>query len=782
MSLRVSYENVDDFDIDKILSIVTESNLVPKAKNRFKLLELIYTKIFNFSLEKDLILSVLDESNHKMILAPAGSGKTTTIAGAEIILQKLCRKSVLTDGLIQGGNMLYLVYNKGNVKDIKARHTELVSKVRLSGMTGIEYLNDDLNVSTLHSFCSSWILEPAYMKMCKLERNNLITDEGEELNLMFNAANTVIKSNPYGITMKEISTSNLTGLYNYKRESLLDFDDLELNDKFIDLNLPIELIEKIFNTYEITKKMKKKYDYTDQLLIFNNLISGVYDSNNEHIQILDRLNRCYEYIAADELQDFTPLMMEILVKISKKVRLTCIGDDDQSLYEFKGADCNNILKFQDRYPDSKVFLLKTNRRCPKNIVDLSKFVISSNKNRFMKDIKSVKPSGVIEYRPYSDRRGQLLSVINEIKSMSDLEKSSTCICYRNQSCSSELSNLLMESGIHFHILSGIQPFSYGLYRTMVEILRMLSSGSSKVLNLNLYKCLPITKDEVNRALQYDPIKRVFKDNNYIMHLSEIDFGNKHNNQTFSNNLNWLIYVSKNIESMKLSEYFPRLLTMVKSYYWDYLVNVTKLDTETDKSFTNSVSRYFNVEKPFPVKFIEYERDKASIEQDQRGSKGVCISTFHSLKGLEFDNVILIDLQESIFPNSAGIDSRPYPSNIKMKLKEGENRLFYVAITRPRKKLIMYYHKTDPSLFITRILGSYKPETDVLSAKSLNLEMETSNSFSKKREDLEDEFYYDQEVMTVEEHEPKEDIKTSDTSTPKNKGSNYTDMIMDTFFG
>lgn len=802
--LQVNCPNVDELSLDEILETVTESNLVPSAKKRYQILDLLYSRIFNFNLEKDLILSVLDESDKKLILAPAGAGKTTTVAGAELILQKIYRKSVIRyyekngkriPKLINGDNMLCLVYNKHNVGDIKKRHHDLVSQIKLSGLGDIDHLNDDLRVFTMHGFCSAWVTE--YKDLCNLKRFELITEESEEQNLMTQCIKAVLDNGSYGISPKEVKVSNLMKLYNLKRETMLEYNNLLNTDAFIDINMPLNSIIKIFDTYEDVKKIKRKYDFTDQLLIFNRLLRGDFNTtnldgtiNNENEKVLERLRDCYEYITADELQDFTTLMMEILVRISKGIHLTCIGDDDQSLYGFKGADSNNILKFSEKFPESKIFLLKTNRRCPRNVVDLSKFIIGKNELRFDKDIKSIKPDGEIIYRPYTDRRGQFLSVLSDIKAMNSSERSSTCVCYRNQECSAELGNMLMESGIHFHMLSGVMPFTYGLYRTAVEVLRLLQGGSNKKLHLNLYKCLPIKKDELYTALKYDPQKNLFKDNNQIMHLSEIDFGARMNNQRFVQELNFLIQVSRGIDSISLSDYFPRLLQMIKTYYWDYIVELTGRDVETDKSFNKSVLKYFSVDKTFPAKFTEYERDKRILEKDQRSGAGICVSTYHSLKGLEKDNVILIDLQESIFPNTMSIDCRPYDDETKQKLKEGETRLFYVAITRTKKKLIMYYHRTDPSVFITMIFNEYKKPSYEKNLDSLNTELLISNSFTNKvveEPDVDGDYDFDLEdstepevVTTVKENTPTETIKEK---TPEKKPeSDYRSMIMDVFFG
>lgn len=785
-SLVVDCPNVDELSLEEILKVATSNERVASAELRYKLLDLMYRCIFKFDLEKDLILAILDASDKKLILAPAGAGKTTTVFGIGLILEKLCRKSRLRSSTIDGkqvpkkldgDNVLCLVYNRHNVLDIKKRHSQLVSQVKLSGLGGLQDLNDNLCVSTMHSFCRKWLND--YKMACRINGFNLVESDEEQSNLMFTAISKVLAKLNAGVNPKDVKMKDLMLLYGFQRESLLDYNDIMYNDIFIDLALPVEVIKKTFETYDAVKRTKRKYDFTDQLLIFDQLISGYFDIEGEPKEsegLLERLKMCYEYIATDEVQDFTPLMNKILKKIAVGQTLVCIGDDDQSLYGFKGADPYSILKFKDRFPDSKVFLLKTNRRCPENIVNLSKFVIEGNELRFNKDIKSNKPTGSIEYKPFNDRRGQIISVIDEIKRMGDSDRQSTCICYRNSSSSADVTISLMESRIPFHILSGISPFDYGLFTTVLEVLRDLNTGTNKKLHLKLYKCLPISKNELNIALGYDASKKRFKESSFLLHLSKIDFGAKMQNQSFVQNLTWLLALSKNMENVSLKDYFPRLLKMIKTYYWDYLVEVTNKDKETDELFTKSILKYFSVDKTFSARFVEYEKDVNVLKSNDLKQKGVCVSTFHSLKGLEKDNVFIIDLKESTFPNTASIELSPYPEEVKQLKREGERRLFYVAVTRAKKRLTFYYDKVDPSVYITDLLFTYK----LVESKKTVVESLSLNCDEKEKVDE-----YDFKIAPSSKFN-KTEVVLSETpkATPTKKEvskTEYRQSLVDTFF-
>lgn len=749
--------NVSDMTTEEIIAAATPNKYVLPTQQRFALVDLIYSQVLKFNLEKDLLLALLDESDKQLLLALAGGGKTTTLV-AKAVFEKIWRKSRYREGRIKGDNMLFLVYNEGNVKDIRAKHSKMVSQLKTSGIQGCDFLDSNLQVFTMHKFCKSWINQ--YQAECNIVNYKLMNME-ESQALMTIAITNQIKINNLDIDVRSINLNNLLGLYNIRRECLLDYQGLTSLDKFIDLDLPIEVIESTFNGYDVVKRLKKRYDFTDMLSKFYDLITGEFDVSGKcnHREILERIQHNYEYITADEYQDFTPLLLNIIKLLSEDCPLVCIGDDDQAIYGFRGADNNNALNFPITFPDSKVLLLKTNRRCPKNIVELSNHIVSFNKNRFNKDMRSIKPDGGIFLKPFSDRNSQVLSILELIESMPDEEKNSTCICYRNKELSKEIVNKLLENGIHFHVLSGVPPYSYGLFRAVMDVLTALSVGVNKRLTMNLYKCLPITKKELQECLAYNEKNDNFDDGKEIMLLSEIDFGNKMKSSTFKAAFEFLLKISENMNKDPMSVYFPDLLYIIKRYYWDYVAKTMNIPAETDIEFTASVDEMFNVNRTFNEKFIELEKDKSLVKRDQISRNGVCLSTFHALKGLEYKNVIMMDMKESVFPNSSFIELKPYSKKLKESLLESETRLCYVGITRAKENLYVYYDKTDPSIYATYIIDYLREAKEGNPLESLSTLQVATNftSSTEKIEEVEEEYFEDEYNLNIDKREEEEEV-------------------------
>lgn len=725
-NLEVICPNIENLEEDEFLKFAYSPKNLPPIKTRVQLIKILY-QVLGYDLDKSTLLFLADESEKKLCLAPAGGCKTTTLT-AGLVLEKLWRK----DGkgrLIRGRSIVCMVYNRHNVSDVEKRHAELVNKLKASGIKGVEHLDNELKVCTVHSFCAEWLQE--YEARLGLVGYDLITEDSSKTSIMTSAVKAQIRKFGDVFKLEDINIQDMLSLYNYVRERMIDYSEMSSVDKFIDLNLPIEFVSKVFTLYDANKKIKRKYDYTDLLTIFYKLVT-------ENDDVVERIGETYSMFCADEVQDLTPIIREIIKTITKNKPLTFIGDDDQCIYPFRGADPQNILKFTEHFEGGRVFLLRTNRRCPSNVVELGKFILSMNKNRYNKTIDSINPEGSITYKAYRDRIGQFSNVVKMIKSMSDEERGNTCICYRNSSSSITLSNMLVNDNIHFYLLKGINPFDYGLYKAVFDVLEALLIGVSKKMLFKLYKALPITKQEMADALKYDPVKDKGTDGTDVIEMDKIDFGSKMVNQKFVSAWKLLIAINKSIGSVTLDKYFPALFNCIRSYFWQGMVKYLNMDIDVDNEITESIYKYFNAPVIYIQKRDEHEKQQAIMKRDQFRKTGVALSTFHSLKGLEFKNVILVDLQESIFPNSQSINMKPYPIETKQELLESEARLLYVAVTRAKQNLIMCYSQQDPTCWIPKMIEHTKSEkTNEVSLLHSVKPLDQSDYFDDLELDLED---------------------------------------------
>lgn len=747
----------DNISEEELLAKAHTDGIVPNVNARAQIIKILY-EVLGYNLEPDLMYFLVDETEKQLGLAPAGGGKTTTMC-IKIILQQLWRKIEEEGGegkthrLIRPNEIVCLVYNKANIADVQNRHAELVYQLKNSKIKGLEGLKPGIKVCTVHSFCQEWVEE--YRAYLGLVGFNLMSDESSKLNLMTSAVRVNCKKNP-SVKQENVSPNRLLELYNYLRERMLPYGEMVNTDKFVDLNLPVEFIQDCFNAYDKVKKMKKQFDFTDSLTKFYELVS-------EHEDARERIKSNYKYFTADEVQDLTPIIMEIIKLMTDDKPLVCIGDEDQCVYSFRGANPKNVLEFQNIFPKSKVFLLRTNRRCPEEIVDLARKVISLNQNRFPKDIRSIKSGGSIVFKSYRDRVTQFENVVKIINDMSESERNSTCISYRNSVSCVTIADEFIKRGIHFHILKGLNPFDYPLYTAVRDVMGALSTSFSKKALCNLYKALPVTRAEMAKFVGYDLEKDKPIDGKDFIKMEEIDFGKRGLSAGLKNAWKLLLYIRDNMRVMPLNKYFPALLQNIRDYYWNFRVLNENKDKQVDSVMQESVMNFFMSNKTYAEKNDEYESKLRTIRRDGLNYNGVALSTFHSQKGLEWDNVIMTDLQESIFPQTALIESKGYSEEDTTELIETELRLFYVAITRAKKKLWMFYSYDDPTSYVTYLMDYCKSKDDEVKEsvntvanvdkidfqETPNTSDEDSDLIEIELEDEEDE----DSVLIFEESEP-----------------------------
>ena len=678
--------DIDSYSLSDIAAIATNSPGLPSAASRVRVLSMLMD-ILGLDTSNDNMLMLASEPVAKLCVATAGAGKTTS-ANVQIIAEKIIRKSRINpDNHLNGDKVLCLLYNKHNVSDFKKRHKEMIGRVRAANVGGL-HIDDDLQVSTMHAFCDQWRRE--YSVECDLV-NYRLAQEDTAISLMKTAIMAACQK--FKIEkVADINVQDVHTLYTYAKESIFSISDLEETDKFIDLGLSAEVVDMIFNVYERMKKMKRYYDFSDML-------TAVYKLLSERSDILRNIQRFYEYVVVDEFQDFTPLMMELLkLFVNNGTPMLCIGDDDQSIYGFRGADIYNTLDFSEKFPGGEIFVLATNRRCRENILQHAKVIIEKNSMRYQKSIKAIKDGGEIQYVSYTSAEGQLLNVLQKVKQFSTRDIQNTVICYRNQECSMILSQILAENQIPHYVISGYHAYSHELYRHIIDILFILSRPRDTYAQLNIYKILPIKKEAVQNILHYDPVQNRFDDDVVRKDFTQIDYGQYLSFRNFKECLSVLKKISSIIGTAPLKVYFNTIWEYFKMYFWNLKKKFNK-NEEIDTIFENKVYSTFNCDMTFQELYNKLSVQKNICKRNQDMHNGLALSTFHSLKGLEYDNVFMIYLDNEITPNFPRIEDRPYSNLMKESLKEAEVRLFYVAMTRAKNNLYLYYNESNPSVFL-----------------------------------------------------------------------------------
>lgn len=580
-----------------------------------------------------------------LVLAVPGAGKTTMLLERINLLSKE----------VNPEKILSLTFSRTQAMDMKKRFETK------------DNLNYKTNFMTIHAFC--YLVIRNYYKKQNRKLKILESDD------TYNKYNLIQKIyfDVNGKLMSDEDLKNFFTTVGFMRNSLSDTSYLK--------NADVKNVEKIYTIYE---KFKKDNFYID----FDDMQTLAFDLLSKDSRLLRSVKNKYKYIQLDEGQDTSLLQFKILEKIVyPENNLMVVADDDQSIYGFRAANPDYLLNFKNIYKDAKIITMSENHRSSTQIVHVSNKFIKQNKNRYEKNIFTNNPpiSGVnLVYRKDSNEAYKyIMKNINPNKT--------NAILYRNNISSLNLVSFLIEDRVKFAINSGSYDFFDSiLIKDMEKIIKFSEDPNDVEIFTEIYYKIKtyLTKDEIGK-LEYKPINLSIFD--YLYEI--IDDDKAYNLRQKEKQLNHIrklsidrkiSYIYSYMGYMQYIGMFSAKYNEVifnKDLYLESIINFTKgLDTMDD--FYQKIDSYKN--------FVNRNKNSNLI-----------LSTIHKSKGLEYDNVFIIDLVKNEFPMIVDEDNR------ESELEE-ERRVFYVAMTRARENLHLislkkrFGMKVEPSPFYNDI--------------------------------------------------------------------------------
>ena len=454
----------------------------------------------------------------------------------------------------------------------------------------------------------------------------------------------------------------------------------EYEPKFVDKG---DLI-KFSNSYEA---LKNKYKVID----FDDMLSRAYKLFIEKPSVLSKWQERFSYFLVDEMQDMNDIQFQLMQMLSAKTKnLFCVGDDDQSIYGFRGANPKLMQSFMEVYPDAEKIILNYNYRNPVNVVEISGNLITKNVSRFSKYIKSVNNPGIIEINEYVDEAKEAEKIIDKIKNLVDegASYSEIAILYRNHSDARFIVDSLINSNYPFYLKEKMPNIYSHFIITDIEAYFQIAIGNStksrllSVINRPnrfIHRRSVEVGGDLNGMLKfyrdspsaYRTVEAFKADMNLISKMSPTAAINY-----IKNAMGYNVFLHE--EAMKQGISFNDY-----SQILDFLIQVLK-DCKTIKQAIDKL----NILR---LK-IDYEnKNNSRIRGDKIG-----LYTLHSSKGLEFENVFIISLNEGVLPTNK--------ADCKEDI-EAERRLFYVGITRTKRNLYLSYtnkKNRDRSRFLVEL--------------------------------------------------------------------------------
>ena len=586
--------------------------------------------------------AVLNLSGPLLIVAGAGSGKTKVLTSriAHIIRTHKAFSS----------QILAVTFTNKAAKEMQIR----VSKLLRKEATGLPWLG------TFHSISSKILRKHA--DAVGLKSNFTIIDQDDQSRLIKN----ICKAE--NLDIKKISPKYVLAVIDKWKNKGCYPEDVVLKKR--------ETLEKNFlKIYKIYQTKLKDLNSAD----FSDLILHTVKIFKKYDDIKKLYSKKFKYILVDEYQDTNFIQSEWLKYLSgTNLNICCVGDDDQSIYSWRGAEIKNFLEFDKIYKDTKIIRLEKNYRSTQNILNVASKLIENNQKRVGKTLYSNQEEGELItldfFRNVKDEAIEIGSTIEELKKKNSLNE--IAILVRAIFQTREFEERFLKTGIPYRIIGGIKFYERAEIKDCVAYLRCIhqpmddlsferiinvpkrSIGDTTIKNISEYakenKCsLEIAAKKLIEENKIKPKTKIGL--NSLLNLLE----------------KWRFDLKKKINHNKLLQ-----IVLDESGYSEMLKNKKDLENENKleniKELLNAMKEFDNLES-----FLEHVALATSLDQDWESEK-VNLMTLHASKGLEFNIVYLPGWEEGLFPHQKSIEEKGE------KGLEEERRLAYVGITRARK--------------------------------------------------------------------------------------------------
>ncbi|MFI3265562.1 MAG: 3'-5' exonuclease [Rikenellaceae bacterium] len=654
--------------------------------------------------------AVVNYKNHSMIVAGAGSGKTRVLT---------CRIANMIDCGVNSYSILALTFTNKAAKEMRERVESVVPREAVRGLA----------MGTFHSIFARILRQEA--SLMGYPSSFSIYDS--------NASKTLIKNiikemelapeyyKPNGIASRiSLAKNNLVVPSAYMASvQLLDEDRKHKIPEF----------SKIYATYCRKCKENGAMDYDDLLLNMNVLF-------RDSPEALARYQQRFKYILVDEYQDTNTAQYLIVKKLTEKGSILCVvGDDSQSIYSFRGAKIENILRFRNDFPNADIFKLEQNYRSTQTIVDAANSLIAKNKNRLKKTSFSQGDVGdkIKVLRAYTDKEEATIAVSEITRLVLRGNYNDAAILYRTNAQSRSIEEALRQRNIPYRIYGGhsfyerkevmdflayvsliLNPNDDIAFRRIVNyparglgdttVGRIAAAAASSGASMWSAAQGDLSQFGVKGAAQKKIMDFIAMINSFSVSALRDDAYNIASEIALRSGMVHALKTEGTPEAESALENIDELLSSVKSFMDDSQMDDFMTELEGDGTEYDSeslagggLSGNITIDKWYANVKLMTDADK----QDDVGEK-ITLTTVHSVKGLEFDYVVMVGLEENLFPSMRSIND--------LSGLEEERRLFYVALTRAKKNAIITFARqrfmhgdvvcSRPSRFIAEIDSQY----------------------------------------------------------------------------
>ena len=632
--------------------------------------------------------AVVEKEGALLVLAGAGSGKTKVLTTRIVNLVK---------SGVNPYKILAVTFTNKAAKEMRER---------LSKMIGEEVVKK-MWVGTFHNICGRILrFDLENYKSTdgrKWDNNYVIYDETDSNAIIKNAIKKLnLDEKVYAPKLVKAAISNAKS----KMQDAYTFSTRARDYR-------TQKISEIYDEYEKQLMANNAIDFDDMLLLTVNLLS-----TNEEVR--NKYHERFSHILVDEFQD-TNISQYMLIRhlysngkadSDLKGRSLCVvGDVDQSIYSWRGADYKIILNFQTDYRNAKLIKLEKNYRSVATILDAANAIIVNNTERVSKNLYSTKGKGEkIDIYEAQDEAGEAYYIANKIKNYAG-NLNDYAILYRTNSQSRAIEEALISQGISYRMVGGLKFYDRKEIKDLIAYLKIIYNRHD---SQSLKRIINVPK----RAIGDTTVKKIqdiassmdYSMYEVIQSINDYDDFNASTKTKLTNFAELLDKLEKNKDTLSLPEFIAFIIEET-----GYLAELKQEDTEESQSRIENLQELVNVARDFAPdeednilgEFLAQVALVSDLDETPDADNAVTLMTLHAAKGLEFETVFLAGLEEGIFPHSRSLNS-----NTEM---EEERRLMYVGVTRAKQKLYITYAKRrqmwgetryyNPSRFLVEIPDS-----------------------------------------------------------------------------
>ncbi|MCP1638740.1 DNA helicase PcrA [Streptococcus gallinaceus] len=590
-----------------------------------------------------------------LIMAGAGSGKTRVLTHRIAYL--------IDEKMVNPWNILAITFTNKAAREMRERAMALNPATQ------------DSLIATFHSMCVRILRRDA--DHIGYNRNFTIVDPGEQRTLM----KRILKN--LNLDPKKWSERSILGTISNAKNDLLD--EVAYESQAGDMYT--QIVAKCYKAYQKELRQSEAVDFDDLIM----LTLRLFDQNP---QVLTYYQQRYQYIHVDEYQDTNHAQYQLVKLLASRFKNICVvGDADQSIYGWRGADMQNILDFEKDYPDAKVVLLEENYRSTKTILQAANDVIERNKNRRPKKLWTQNNEGEqIVYHRANDEQSEAVFVAQQIAIMAQGQYNykDFAVLYRTNAQSRTIEEALLKSNIPYTMVGGTKFYSRKEIRDVISYLNIIANPAD---NISFERIV----NEPKRGVGPGTVDKI-RDFANLQEMSLLDACSQimlspikgKAAQAVWDLANIILGLREKLDQLTITELVEQVLNQT-----GYLNALAVQATIEANARIENIQEFLSVTKNFDEKDVELEgetgldklslflNDLALITDTDDGeveAAEVTLMTLHAAKGLEFPVVFLIGMEENVFPLSRAAEE-------EAELEE-ERRLAYVGITRAEQTLFL----------------------------------------------------------------------------------------------